>query len=268
MNQTSFYCPQCQQPRLFQSRPMNHTPHILAAVFLCGLWLPIWIILAASYKDTWHCAFCGFCDAPKYLANPGLRQQELKWAHQQQIEAQRASDARVSRLSSMPQDTWSEKMSYLFATYPIPILVTGGMVVMVGLIAVVLAVNGPSSSSAPSAKSGAPMAANKLADVRPMFYAAALTGKSPKDVSKTLGKPTESWVPRSGNDDLMQSYPIGSEMTVEFHKNRIRSLVVFFSQKDVDVQTAYALVGLDYSKPKPAGLSDVKTGDGWVKIFY
>lgn len=60
---------------------MSHTPHILASVFLCGLWLPIWILIAATYRPSWHCAFCGFTDEDKYLANPGLRETER---HQQQ----------------------------------------------------------------------------------------------------------------------------------------------------------------------------------------
>ena len=78
MDQASYFCPQCQQPRLFQSKPMNHTPHILAAVFLCGLWLPIWLLMVASYNPIWRCAFCGYYNEPKYLVNPGLWQQEIQ----------------------------------------------------------------------------------------------------------------------------------------------------------------------------------------------
>lgn len=29
-------------------KPINHTLHLLVTVLLCGLWLPVWIIMAAS----------------------------------------------------------------------------------------------------------------------------------------------------------------------------------------------------------------------------
>jgi hypothetical protein len=29
-------------------KPVNHVLHLLASVFLCGLWLPIWILIAVS----------------------------------------------------------------------------------------------------------------------------------------------------------------------------------------------------------------------------
>lgn len=55
---------------------MNHTAHILASVFLCGLWLPIWAIIAAAYDEPWRCSICGFSDQVKYLRDPYLRQRE------------------------------------------------------------------------------------------------------------------------------------------------------------------------------------------------
>lgn len=76
MRQASFYCPQCQQMKLFQQEEMSHTPHIIAAIFLCGLWLPVWAIIAATYDPPWHCSFCGFSDAVAYLADPNRRQRE------------------------------------------------------------------------------------------------------------------------------------------------------------------------------------------------
>ncbi len=64
--------------KLFQQPTMNHTPHILASVFLCGLWLPIWIISALSDNQHWRCSFCGYTAATKYLADPTLYQREQK----------------------------------------------------------------------------------------------------------------------------------------------------------------------------------------------
>lgn len=111
---------------------------------------------------------------------------------------------------------------------------------------------------------------SKSSNVKPIFNAAALVGKSPKEVEKILGNPTDSWIPtdRSGSGYLIQAYALGENMTVEFHNNRIKSLVIFFSQKDIDSETAYSLVGLDYAKSKPGGISNITTAQNWIKIFY
>lgn len=147
MNQASFFCPQCNQPRLFQSTPMNHVPHILAAVFLCGLWLPIWIILALSYKEIWRCAFCGFSDEIGFLRNPGLRQQQQIAATQNHILAEQRRETRQKDLAAMPFDTFSDKASYLWKAYQLPIIVISGVaVVLVGGV-VFVAIQSPSNQS-------------------------------------------------------------------------------------------------------------------------
>lgn len=69
--------------KLFQRPPMNHTPHILAAVFLCGLWLPIWLIMAATYNPPWRCSFCGFTDNISYLSDPYKRERDRVYFTQQ-----------------------------------------------------------------------------------------------------------------------------------------------------------------------------------------
>jgi hypothetical protein len=75
IQQRSYFCPVCNQQRLFTRQGINHTPHILASVFLCGLWLPVWFFLAITDNSRFHCSQCGFSDAPSHLANPNLRQQ-------------------------------------------------------------------------------------------------------------------------------------------------------------------------------------------------
>lgn len=112
---------------------------------------------------------------------------------------------------------------------------------------------------------------SKRSDVKPIFNAAALAGKSPKEVEKILGNLTDSWIPTnrpSGSGYLIQTYAVGKDMTIEYHNNRIESLVIFFSQKNVDSETAYGLVGLDYAKSKPAGISNITTAQNWINIFY
>ncbi len=63
--------------KLFTASEMNHTPHILASVFLCGLWLPIWFILTVTESYTYHCNNCGYSAKTKYLRDPNLYQQEI-----------------------------------------------------------------------------------------------------------------------------------------------------------------------------------------------
>lgn len=75
VQQRSYFCQNCQQQRLFTRHGMNHTPHILASIFLCGMWLPIWILMAIFYDAGFYCAHCGYSDSPRHLANSNLHQQ-------------------------------------------------------------------------------------------------------------------------------------------------------------------------------------------------
>lgn len=34
--------------RIVVGNPPNHVAHLLATIFLCGLWLPVWLIIAAT----------------------------------------------------------------------------------------------------------------------------------------------------------------------------------------------------------------------------
>lgn len=38
----------------------NHVLHALLTLFLCGLWLPVWIVAALlAPSDYWRCSQCG-----------------------------------------------------------------------------------------------------------------------------------------------------------------------------------------------------------------
>lgn len=91
MKRNSFLCPQCRQMRLFEQEGINHILHLLITIFLCGLWIPVWILMAFSAENNpYRCTFCGYGDYYKYLANPNLRATEQRNA---QIAAQkRASE--------------------------------------------------------------------------------------------------------------------------------------------------------------------------------
>jgi hypothetical protein len=121
MNQTSFSCPQCRQMRLFQQKTMNHTPHILASVFLCGLWLPIWIIMALNDNEPWRCAFCGFTDRTEYLANPQLREIHSAQAAERQRQDQQRKLVRgqlaARRRAEREGSTFQERIAYFVSDF-------------------------------------------------------------------------------------------------------------------------------------------------------
>ena len=58
--QTQGFCATCNQERLFTKPGMNHLVHALVSLFLCGLWLPIWILAAAANgSEPYRCVQCG-----------------------------------------------------------------------------------------------------------------------------------------------------------------------------------------------------------------
>lgn len=125
--QASFHCPQCQQMKLFQAHSMNHVPHILASVFLCGLWLPIWALMAMNDNPSWHCSFCGFSDQSKYLANPSLRKRE---ADETVRKARIREQTRINRAGS----TIQEHIAYFVSDNKSPITVLGIVAGAVGIL--------------------------------------------------------------------------------------------------------------------------------------
>lgn len=79
IQQSSFFCPVCQQQRLFtRQKGVNHILHLLFTLFSCGLWAFVWLILTVSDNPRYHCSQCGHSDSVKYLTNPYLRSQEAQ----------------------------------------------------------------------------------------------------------------------------------------------------------------------------------------------
>lgn len=130
MNQASFYCPQCQQMKLFQSKPMNHVLHLLASVFLCGLWLPIWALSAMAYTPQWHCSSCGYYDGEEYLRQPGLRQAT-------NLAAQQSARERQARIEARSEMTFGERIADLVDEYKVPLIAVGVIAGSVGLLMIV-----------------------------------------------------------------------------------------------------------------------------------
>lgn len=79
IQQASFFCPVCQQQRLFTAQnQVNQVFYLILTLFSCGLWGIVWLIQNLSYTPRFHCSQCGHSDAYKYLANPNLRSQEAQ----------------------------------------------------------------------------------------------------------------------------------------------------------------------------------------------
>jgi hypothetical protein len=57
------YCPRCKRPTLHvRSTPdVPHVLHLVVTLFLCGLWLPVWILhsIASGSGEPWRCTGCG-----------------------------------------------------------------------------------------------------------------------------------------------------------------------------------------------------------------
>lgn len=58
--QASIKCRVCDRPTLHARKKCSHLIHALVSLFLCGLWIPVWLVadhLAA--KSDWRCQTCG-----------------------------------------------------------------------------------------------------------------------------------------------------------------------------------------------------------------
>lgn len=55
----SVYCKHCGTQRLGQAPSPNHILHLLLSVFTAGLWIPVWLIIAATSSSGYHCTHCG-----------------------------------------------------------------------------------------------------------------------------------------------------------------------------------------------------------------
>ena len=58
VEQTQKHCPQCNQYTLHARPGTNHLLHLIVTVFLCGAWIPIWILSSLKIGG-WRCQSCG-----------------------------------------------------------------------------------------------------------------------------------------------------------------------------------------------------------------
>lgn len=72
--ETQIYCRSCQRHVLARKRATNHVLHLLASVLLCGLWIPVWIVIALlASSEPWRCSVCGGAERPMAPVRPALQ---------------------------------------------------------------------------------------------------------------------------------------------------------------------------------------------------
>ena len=60
--ESSAYCPECRRNVMIRRQTPNHLIHALVTLFLRGLWLPVWLVIALLGNSTWRCTRCGSTD--------------------------------------------------------------------------------------------------------------------------------------------------------------------------------------------------------------
>jgi len=58
MEQTTRFCSNCHLDRLHARPGTNHLLHCIITLFLCGCWLPVWILSSIKIGG-WRCQTCG-----------------------------------------------------------------------------------------------------------------------------------------------------------------------------------------------------------------
>jgi ribosomal protein L37AE/L43A len=75
LQHAQFNCHTCRRATMHvrNEADVNHVLHLLASVFLCGLWLPVWFLIALHHSLTagavWRCQNCG--STPRFFGGPG-----------------------------------------------------------------------------------------------------------------------------------------------------------------------------------------------------
>jgi hypothetical protein len=93
LQETSAYCEHCRRPVLGRRDGPNHLVHALVSLFLCGLWIPVWIIAALS-TGGYACPTCGG-RVSAFPQQPGSPVRQLSPEEEGAIAARRS---RVNRI--------------------------------------------------------------------------------------------------------------------------------------------------------------------------
>jgi hypothetical protein len=66
LEQTQKFCKICNGYELHARPATNHLLHLLITIFLCGFWIPIWILSSLKFGG-WRCQKCGTKQSEKAL---------------------------------------------------------------------------------------------------------------------------------------------------------------------------------------------------------
>ena len=58
IEQTQRHCKSCGRQTLHQRQAPNHLIHAIVTLFLCGLWIPVWI-LVSIFRGSYRCQISG-----------------------------------------------------------------------------------------------------------------------------------------------------------------------------------------------------------------
>lgn len=145
--QARFYCLDCKQPRLFTRQGTNHIIHLLLTLFLCGLWLPIWLLISISdQRNAYYCSQCGYAGSPSDLANPRRTQERI-------IEAQQRSRQKTIE----PQSDFSKFLNAGNTDWKIATMLLGFVIVFFGAIYLLALRESNNNQSAPVSIPAAPI---------------------------------------------------------------------------------------------------------------
>jgi predicted RNA-binding Zn-ribbon protein involved in translation (DUF1610 family) len=64
LEHSQFLCPHCGCSRLFVRQGVNNLAHFLITICLCGLWIPVWLIISMN-ENPWRCSGCGATPQPE-----------------------------------------------------------------------------------------------------------------------------------------------------------------------------------------------------------
>ena len=141
IQQASFYCLQCRQQRLFTRQGANHILHLIVSLFLCGLWIPVWILIAiADGNKAYFCSQCGYAGSPSALANPRATQQRLANPPPSLADQIKASSA--YKWSMRSENTWK-----------VPLIVAGIFLLLGGFLVLAALMPAPKKESQADQKS-------------------------------------------------------------------------------------------------------------------
>ena len=58
-DQARRYCAHCRKQVIAMTVTPRHLLHFLLSLFTCGLWIPVWILLAVAKRGACRCPLCG-----------------------------------------------------------------------------------------------------------------------------------------------------------------------------------------------------------------